>query len=371
MIKFIRLLFLVLIIQACKPTTQTDTDLQVFVPGQKHIALMNPTVNNLRTFLFLTGEGIFPLPQGYRVVGVYHQNAIYDFQQSSDFIKEEGLSNFALLGISPVLDTESLYRENECTPHFREIFEKSDGVIFFGGPDLPPATYGEPLSLLTVITDPNRHYLELSFMFHLLGGSQNNEFTPFLEEKTDFRILGICLGMQTMNVATGGTMVQDIPFEIYGFKTVEEVLEADQQLQHRNYYAHYSLDKELFAGSFHQVEITGGQMAAMNQGLAQWPFVLSSHHQAAEIIGRGLKVTAWSMDGKIVEALEHEKYPHVMGIQFHPEVRDIFIPENKLRMRPNEPGTQSYSQLYPGEMGLTFHQNFWNHIGGWFSAKAN
>lgn len=332
---------------------------------------MNPTVNNLRTFVYLTREGIFPLPEDFRVVGVFHDSASYDYRLSAGFINDEGHKNMALLGIAPVLKTENLFMENEWSPVFREIFEKSKGIIFFGGPDLPPATYGEPMSLLTVVSDPNRHYLELSLMFHLLGGSQNIDFKPFLEEKPEYGILGICLGMQTMNVATGGTMVQDIPTEIYGFKTVEQVLNANQQIQHRNYYTNYSLKTDLFAGNFHQIMIYGGQLAEINQGQGQMPFVLSSHHQAAEKIGNGLIVTAWSIDGKIAEALEHEKYKNVLGVQFHPEARDIYNNEKKLNLNPFDPATQSYSELYPGSMGNFFHLNFWKHIAQWFSAKAN
>jgi len=370
--KLVRLFFiLVIFFQACQPAQKKHSGTKVFIEGEKHIVVMHPTINNLRTFLFLTGEGIFPLPEGYRVVGVYHESANYDYQLSADFIRDEGLEQIVLLGISPVLDTESLYRENDCTPLFREIFEKTEGVVFFGGPDIPPVTYREPLNLLTVITDPNRHYLELSFMFHLLGGSQNEAFIPLLEEKPDFRILGICLGMQTMNVATGGTMTQDIPFEIYGMTTVEEVLASDQQMRHRNYYTNYSLDRNVTPDNYHQVEITGGHLAAINNGIGQWPYVLSSHHQAAKDLGKGLKVTAWSMDGKIVEALEHEKYPHVVGVQFHPEVRDLYKPESKINVRPFEPGTHSYLDLYPDELGETFHRNFWKQIAAWYPAKAD
>lgn len=361
---------LFIFIQACTPAADTAKQAEPFIEGEKHIVIMHPTVNNLRTFLFLTGEGIFPLPETYRVVGVFHESASYNYQLSADFIKEEGLEHIALLGIAPALENENLFRENAGTPLFREIFEKAEGVIFFGGPDLPPATYGEPLNLLTVITDPFRHYLELSLMFHLLGGSQNEAFVPLMEEKPDFRILGICLGMQTMNVATGGNMVQDIPFELYGMQTVEEILASDQQMRHRNYYTNYSLDKNVTSDNYHQVEITGGHLAAINNGIGQLPYVLSSHHQAAKELGKGMKVTAWSMDGKIVEALEHEKYPHVVGIQFHPEVRDLYKADSKINVRPFEPGSLSYLDQYPGELGETFHRNFWKHIASWYPAKA-
>lgn len=360
------ILILLLLVQACKTSQEPVTETPVFLEGEKHFVIMHPTVNNLKTFLFLKGEGIFPLPDEFRVVGVFHESGSYDYQQSAEFLREQGIENIALMGVSPVLNPGNLYAENECTPAFREVFEHSEGIIFFGGPDIPPAAYGEPMNLLTVVTDPNRHFMEISMLFHLLGGAQNESFTPFLEEKPDYGILGICLGMQSMNVATGGTMVQDIPTEIYGLQAIEDILEADQQMRHRNYQTNYSLDRMVTPDNYHRVNITGGHLAEINEGMGELPYVLSSHHQAVEKIGKGLKVTAWSMDGKIVEAMEHEKYPHVLGVQFHPEVRDLYQRESKITVRPFEPGIQSYLDLYPDKLGETFHQRFWKHIAGWY-----
>ncbi len=70
------------------------------------------------------------------------------------------------------------------------------------------------MSLLTRLTDPYRHYFEASFLFHLLGGSQNIDYTPFLEVNKEYTVYAICLGIQTMNIAAGGTMTQDIPSEL-------------------------------------------------------------------------------------------------------------------------------------------------------------
>ncbi len=95
---------------------------------------------------------------------------------------------------------------------YRKIFEHSEGTVFFGGPDLPPEVYNEKTSLHTSIYDPYRHYFELSFLFHLLGGYQAEKFEPLLKEDPDYLIYGFCLGMQTMNVATGGTMMQRMIF---------------------------------------------------------------------------------------------------------------------------------------------------------------
>ena len=361
------ILVLLVLAQACKPAPAPVTETPVFAEGADHFILMHPTVNNLKTFLFLRGEGLFSIPDDIRVVGVFHEDASYNYQQSAEFLKEEGFENIALLGVTGTLNPENLYGENECTPVFRNIFEHSEGILFFGGPDIPPVAYGESMNLLTVVTDPNRHFLELSLLFHLLGGSQDETFVPFLEENPDYGILGICLGMQSINVATGGTMVQDIPTELYGMETIEEIVNADQQMRHRNYYTNYSLDWDVTSDNYHQVDITGGHLAQINEGTGGLPYVLSSHHQAVENLGKGLEVTAWSMDGKIVEALEHEKYPHVLGVQFHPEVRDLYQPDSKITVRPFEPGTESYLDHYPGALGETFHHNFWKHIAGWYS----
>jgi putative glutamine amidotransferase len=355
-------LITILIAVSCQQVT-TPEHQTVFVPGEKHIVLMHPTVNNLRIFRYLTESRIFPLPGNYRVVGVYHKNGSYDYSQSHQYLEKEGLHNFALLGLEPALDQDQLFRGNALTDDFRLIFENSDGVIFFGGPDIPPAIYGHPTSLLTVITDPHRHHLELSFLFHLLGGFQDEEYQPLLDENPDYSILGICLGMQTMNVATGGTMIQDIPFEVYGVMSVEEVLNMQGHRQHRNYLTNYAMDKNLEPDSYHPVVIAPGSLMEKIAGSTDHrPVVLSSHHQAVRRVGKGWKITATCTDGIIAEALEHEKYPNVIGVQFHPERPKIFD-GSELKKRPGESTGQSYKQLYPGDQGENFHVNFWKVIG--------
>ncbi len=56
-------------------------------------------------------------------------------------------------------------------------------------------------------TDPGRHFFEVSFLFHLLGGSRNESFKPLLDENPGYMVTGFCLGMQSMNVATGGILI--------------------------------------------------------------------------------------------------------------------------------------------------------------------
>ena len=128
--------------------------------------------------------------------------------------------------------------------------------------------------------------------------------------------------MQTMNVATGGTMIQDIPTEIYGIWNAEEILALPSDQIHRNYADMVNTgNDDPTSYHFHHVKLEDGSFLIMETGFhgKTAPLVLSSHHQSVENLGKGWKVAAQSMDGKVVEAIEHEQYPFVFGVQFHPE----------------------------------------------------
>lgn len=341
-----------------------DSSAKAGSSAEKYIVIMHPTVGNINTWLYLTSEGILPVEPGTGVLGVYSEQGAYDYSQTADFLKQEGLDNIKLMGIETPFDPHFLFAENANSGLFRKIFGMAGGIIFFGGPDIPPATYGREMSLLTVVTDPHRHYLELSFLYHLLGGYQDEDFVPLMEENRDLPVLGICLGMQTMNVATGGTMIQDIPFEVYGKTTVEQVLAMDADRQHRNYWSAYRTDPEVGARSFHRILTEPDSHMGTVLGRSDVPpYILSSHHQALDLIGKGFRVTAWSMDKKVAEAIEHTRYPNVIGIQFHPEVSSLYMEEEKITFRPGEEAEHSFMDLYPGELGEDFHRNFWRHTG--------
>ena len=279
-------------------------------PGKNaNMVLMNPTARNIKTILYLADNKLLDLPKDYQLVGFYNTAQAYDFQQTEDFIRESGRKNIFLHKCS-LLPGGSIYAENSCSDDFRKVFAGSLGIIFFGGPDIPPSLYGEETLLLTEITDYNRHSFEASFLFHLLGGFQDEAYIPLLDQKPGYMILGICLGMQTMNIATGGTLVQDIPSEIYQQSTVEQVLTTSEGDRHRNYYSNLGLEDDLLWGSFHPINIIMPERAQnFMSGSNPHPYVLSSHHQAANRIGKGLQVIATSMDGKVVEMMAHEKYP--------------------------------------------------------------
>lgn len=357
------LLFATIILIGCNHAPQGSNHLDS-ATTTRQIIVMHPTVNNLKTFLYLTENALFPLPKDYRVVGVYHAKEIYDYKKAQKFIDEQGLSNVSLLKVDNVICADSLYAKNSCTELFTKLFNESQGAIFFGGPDIPPFTYGDSTNLLTVVTDPNRHYMELSFLFQLLGGNQNVGFKPLMDEKPDFRILGICLGMQTMNVATGGTLYQDIPTELYGKRSVESVLAMDANQQHRNYNTNFTDDTSLIWGGFHQIYVVpGAKIVSLLSVNGVRPFVLSSHHQSVKKLGMGLRVAAWSIDGKVVEAIEHNRFPNVIGLQFHPEPTLLYERGIKIKIQSNKPAEQSFEELYPGEKGASFHIAFWAMMG--------
>jgi putative glutamine amidotransferase len=199
-------------------------------------------------------------------------------------------------------------------------------------------------------------------LFHLLGGYRNTDFQAFLLEKPKYMVTGFCLGMQTMNVATGGTLIQDIPEEIYNAKTPEETLKLGRTNLHRNYWQEISDDTLLMGINLHTISFTDnpffGEVIKMPK---RWePRVYSSHHQAAEKLGLGLEVTAVSPDGKIVEGLAHNRFPNVFAVQFHPEVPGLYEDLYIRKFHP-EDNPMSYNDII-GKQSIKFHEKYWEHI---------
>jgi putative glutamine amidotransferase len=232
--------------------------------------------------------------------------------------------------------------------------------------------YQETVHLLTNVTDPFRHYMEASFLFHLLGGSQDPLWLPLMEENKHYLVNGICLGMQTMNVATGGTMIQDIPTEVYGVWTAEEILEMPPDQMHRNYKDMVHSDcADPTSYHFHQVIIALGSFFRKDLKFKKdtAPLVLSSHHQSIESPGKGWVISATSMDGKIIEAIEHEKFPHVIGVQFHPEKPGLFDPSI---IHPTSCNDRiNFQEVIKDTDSYAFHKAYWNYLGRVLQTNRN
>lgn len=159
-----------------------------------------------------------------------------------------------------------------------------DALILPGGGDLDPKFYGQDAQEEVVDTDPELDHFQLTLAQAAL---QNG--TP---------LLGICRGMQVMNVATGGSLVQHLESSDHHFPE-----QARQNPDLRGLPVHpVSLVKE-------------SQLSTMLE--AEFIDVNSLHHQAVDRLGAGLKAVAYSPDG-VVEAVEGE-HGYQLGVQFHPE----------------------------------------------------
>jgi putative glutamine amidotransferase len=162
------------------------------------------------------------------------------------------------------------------------LVEELDGILLAGGEDCDPAAYGEERRSEAEPMDPRRQSNDLS-----LARAARQRGIP---------TLGICLGVQMMNVAAGGSLIQDIASEVE--TEIDHASEPSDR--HR-----------------HDVIVESG--TKLSSILRDREFnVNSSHHQAIRNVGDGLRVTAHAPDG-IVEGLEDPQHPFYVGVQWHPE----------------------------------------------------
>jgi putative glutamine amidotransferase len=338
-------------------------------PTDRHgirLVVFNPEASNILALETLLRARILDL-QDLTVTGIYHLRQTGDFEAAQKTVLENRLDWFRFRSVSCEIGPGAMYRTNACTPEFESIIKEADGVVFFGGPDLPPSLYGEKTLLLTGIEDPFRHFFELSAIFHLLGGSQYDGFQPLLESRPGFPVLGICLGMQSLNVATGGTMVQDIWAKRYGADTVEDAIALGPEQWHNNPWKRLAPQESLAGYHFHSLALAerGLFVTAMGFKPPDLPNVLSSHHQAVRKPGKDLVPIAFSRDGKIIEAVAHRKYAGVLGVQFHPEHPALWTPGSSVRQEPGGPSMDVQVILAAAPPSLEFHKTIW----AWFASR--
>lgn len=325
--------------------------------NKTYILLAHPTVQNLETIHFMLNNNILHLSD-VEFVGVYSAAESYDYSKSIALIKKPEMNLFHLQKLDGEESPAKIYAQNEWTKTFKNLFDHSVGIFFFGGPDIQPELYGQK-NLYTVVTDPNRHLFELSFLFHLLGGKQNSSFIPFLNEKPGYFVTGFCLGLQSMNVASGGTLTQDIPAQTYKKTNPQEILKLKKEQLHRNYWQEISPDTMLMGINFHPIQYTAHPffLKKVKADKKTTPVVLSSHHQSIGELGKDLIVTATSMDGQVIEGIQHRLYPNAFAVQFHPEVPALYKEGKKLKFAPDDT-PKSYFEII-SEEGREFHRKYW------------
>lgn len=330
--------------------------------GGARLVVFNPTPYNIKGLVEVRKRRFLEVPD-LTVIGVFHVRQKEDFQAAKRYVEEHALGWFKFHAVSAEIAEPSVFAMNACTPEFAAIAQKSDGVILFGGPDIPSSIFGKKTHLLVDIQDPVRHYLEVSAVFHLLQGDPKRP--ALLASRPGFPILGICLGFQTLNVGTGGTLIQDIPTELYGKSFVEDVIAQGPEQWHSNPYRHLFPQDKLMSYNFHTINLNGEARIpkAMGFSVTDHPRVLSSHHQALGVLGKGWVATATSPDGKVIEAIEHRQYPNALGVQFHPEHYLLWDTEPRFRQKPGDPLT-SYNAILAGTpRSLEFNQAIWKWLG--------
>lgn len=329
------------------------------------IGIINPSVGSLRGFADLVENDVLTV-KDLQFLAINYQFAERNYSKVREYIqdREDDLFRFQL--IEGELKSENLFQKNVLSDQFENIVKNTEGLFFLGGADFPPAIYGEKTSLLTGIKTPYRHYFELSFLYHLLGGRQDTSFTPLLAQKKDFVVVGFCLGMQSMNVATGGSMHQDIPSNIYDIEYVEDVLIMDPDQIHKNYWQNLKPDNQMIWSNFHKIKPVKDHHF-FNDTI--WdenptPMVYSSHHQAINNPGLNINVIATSLDGKVPEIIIHNKFDNVFGVQFHPEVSSLYHEKgNQYKWTPNDSTRKSYNTHLKENRSLSFHTLLWEKIG--------
>ena len=162
------------------------------------------------------------------------------------------------------------------------LLDVIDGLVLAGGSDIDPASYGARPHPATTGTWPERDRFELALAHRSI--------------ERELPVLGICRGMEMLNVALGGTLDQHLP----------------ERLGHEDH-CHTP-----GAFSDHEVRLESGSLAARAVG-AETTAVKSHHHQGLDELGERLVATGWATEDGIVEAIELEGRPYALGVLWHPE----------------------------------------------------
>lgn len=202
------------------------------------------------------------------------------------FLRPTYLKSLAAAGAIPVMLPLEM-SAGDC----QQIADTFDGFLFTGGPDPLPFLFGEETHSQCGNVSSMRDAMELALLPHIMSAQKP--------------ILGICRGIQIINVGLGGTLYQDILGEFFGNKEEKPSI----PLAHMQPY-NYEIPS-------HTVSLDPDSRLARICGCLSLK-VNSMHHQAVKDLAPGLTACGRASDG-LIEALEMRDYPWLAAVQWHPE----------------------------------------------------
>ncbi len=167
----------------------------------------------------------------------------------------------------------------------QELIELGDGFLLCGGGDVEPSRYGGKACPRLSGVDLQRDQFEVDLIHALI--------------QADKPLLAICRGIQVLNVALGGTLICDIASQM-------------PQAAKHDYYPNYARDLVAHGASIQPKSLLAEALDVLRVGTN------SIHHQAIDMVGEGLTVSARA-DDKLIEGVEMPSKRFVLGVQWHPE----------------------------------------------------
>ncbi len=201
---------------------------------------------------------------------------LWDAERQSVWMLPDYLDGIKAAGGLPVVLPLEMSEEDA-----NQVVETCDGFLFTGGQDVSPVLYGMKDATGTIVASPERDKMETLLLSKAL--------------QADKAVLGICRGLQFINVFLGGTLWQDLPS------------------QHPSEIAHRQ--GKPYGVPSHQVQLSGDLQTLLGKDILE---VNTLHHQAVKDLAKGLTAMAIAPDG-IVEAVQMLGKRFVWAVQWHPE----------------------------------------------------
>jgi putative glutamine amidotransferase len=239
---------------------------------------MSQTISAPRARRVLIGVSPRLLREVPSSLGFKGKTLQYLEQSVAHWIMEAG----ALAVMIPTIETGGMLRRSDLSAH--DMAAALDGLVLQGGADVNPELYGEPIRLARPPMDRTRDLFERDLIRAFAAAGKP--------------VLGICRGMQLINVAFGGNLYQDLRGD-----GATEFEHADEALYDRYY---------------HDALIEPDGLLASIYGERRQVRINSIHHQAVRDLAEGFVVECRAHDG-VIEAIRSSRHEFVLGTQWHPE----------------------------------------------------